>query len=105
MANEVELREYSQIAVLRNGSVVPVYSEESFITSQFLDLGVESAAFNVNTVAVSLGAKGTAYQYKFGQAGVDASTANADGNSYLASNTTRDFTIGDHTNVDTVADA
>lgn len=104
MANDVIVREYSAAGVLKNGSIVPIYEEDTLITTQFLDIGVESAAFNTATRVIAIDSKAAAFQYKFGQSGVSA-VANAAGNSFLPASATRDFQIGGHTHIDTVADA
>ncbi len=104
MANEVVIYEYAGAGINRAGGIVPVYNVDNLITTQFLNIGTESAAFNANTKYVVLSAKGTAYQFKFGQSGVTA-TANADGVQYIPASGILDFSVDVVTNLNTVADA
>jgi len=104
VANEVVLREYSDNGALRNGGVVPVYSEENLITTQVVDIGTRSAAFSTSpkTTYVTIDSVGTGFWYIFGDVTVNAA-ADTDGNSPLAAGGTKDFKVDTLSHVDTAA--
>lgn len=102
MANEVVLKEYKDNGAMRNGSVVPVYSEENLLTTQVVDIGTRSAAFNPSTEYVTIESVGVGFWYIFGDATVNAA-ADTNGNSPFAANGTKDFKIDTLSHVDTAA--
>lgn len=104
MADKVIIAEYGGLAYFENGNLVPIYDEDNLITTQVLDIGVLSAAFNADTRYIRLRSKGAGFWYKFGSASVSA-LANTNGSDWLPADGPLDFAVKTHRYLDTAADA
>lgn len=104
MANELVIKEYSAAGHSEHGLSVSVYQEANLLTTQFVNIGSESSAFDSDTIFVSITAK-VALQFRIGTLGDAGAVVNTAGTSYMSAGMVLDFKVGALTAVDTVADA
>ena len=100
MADEVIITEYKQPASGNNSSI-----GGDIITTQVLDIAVQSAQLDSATDYIIIQSKGTGFWYKVGDTTVSAA-ADTDGNSWLPADQKSDpYPVNQSTYIDTAADA
>jgi len=103
MADEVIISERSSPSPLQSGQTTSAdYGQR--VTTQVLDAGVKSAAFNAQTKAILITANGADLWYKIGDTNVSA-VANTDGNEFLPADQSRLEVVKAGQFIDTAADA
>lgn len=101
-ADEVVISERGNQTYKTNSIIQPIHGQR--ITTQVIDAGTLSSAFNGATSMVQVCANGAAIWYKIGASGVSA-TANTDGNEFLPSGMCRDEPVMSGQFIDTAADS
>ena len=101
MADEVIIYEYARPKEGQTSSVAG-----KMITTQVLDIGTQSAEFNISTDIIVIQSKGTGFWFKQGDSTVSAAAA-TDGNGWVVADCKADPlpVSTDYRYVDTAADA
>lgn len=100
MANEVIIEEYASVGVRKINAPADkeVQIPGELITTQVLNIDVQSASFNQRTAWIRVQSKGTGFWYAVGSASVN-SVANTAGNRWLPADQFRDISLTPTTDV------